>query len=319
MPRNVGNDDMRAFVGTMRRHLEDAGCASDEDTVWQILRRFQILTYDYDAPGSQSLELALERARNVLDPADVSRASAFWKVLTETAIRSAASGGDLDRAKLVGDVASLDSFRLRGLRRNWAARETLGEAAELAAADLRRSIAGVTLARSAQLEDVRNARDHGRYIEIRGDPGVGKSGLLGMIVDQVLTEGRAIVLTPERALPGGWLAFKSALQIEGTAEAFLSDLASDGGAVLFIDSLDFFDDPDKRATVVDLVRAAATVPAIQIIATARTDFDKDEPNWLPADVLAKLGRVPPVVTAELGVRGNRGAEGRCAGASRLAR
>ena len=100
--KNVGNDDMRAFVGTMRSHLEDAGCASDEDTVWQILRRFQILTFDYDAPGSQSLELALERARNVLDPADVSRAGAFWKVLTETAIRSAASGGDLDRAKLVG-------------------------------------------------------------------------------------------------------------------------------------------------------------------------------------------------------------------------
>ena len=121
-----------------------------------------------------------------------------------------------------------------------------------------------------------------------------------MIVDQVLTEGRAIVLTPERALPGGWLTFKSALQIEGTAEAFLSDLASDGGAVLFIDSLDFFDDPDKRATVIDLVRAAAAVPAFQIIATARTDFDKDEPNWLPADVLAKLGRVPPVVIAELG-------------------
>ena len=100
--KKVGNDDMRAFVETMRRHLEDAGCASDEDTVWQVLRRFQILTFDYDAPGSQSLELALERARNVLDPADVSRASAFWKVLTETAIRTAASGGDLDRAKLVG-------------------------------------------------------------------------------------------------------------------------------------------------------------------------------------------------------------------------
>ena len=99
--KNVGNNDMRAFVETMRRHLEDAGCASDDVTIWQVLRRFQILTFDYDTPGSQSLELALERARNVLDPADVSRAGAFWKVLTETAIRSAASGGDLDRAKLV--------------------------------------------------------------------------------------------------------------------------------------------------------------------------------------------------------------------------
>ena len=149
------------------------------------------------------------------------------------------------------DIASIDNFRLRGLRRNWAPRETLDEAAELAAADIRRSIAGVTLARSAQLDNVRNARDQGRYVEIRGDPGVGKSGLLGMIIDEVRTEGRAIVLTPERVMPGGWLSFAHALQIEGRAGAFLSDLASDGGAVLFIDSLDFFVDPDKRTTVID--------------------------------------------------------------------
>jgi hypothetical protein len=298
--KKVGNDDMRAFVGTVRTQLEGAGCASDDETVWQLLRRFQILTFDFDAPGSQSLELALERARNVLDPADAPRASAFFKVLTEAAIRVAASGGDLDREKLLHEVASLDSFRLLGSRRNRTSRETLGDAAKLAAADLRRSIAGVSLARSAQLDAVRNARDHGRYIEIRGGPGVGKSGLLGMLVDQVITEGRAIVLTPERTMPGGWLSFKAALQIEGSPEAFLSDLASDGGAVLFVDSLDFFDDFSKRATVADLVRAASSIPAIQVFVTARADFDKDEPNWLPKEVLEKLGRAPPIVLAELG-------------------
>ena len=200
--KNVGNDDMRAFVETTRRHLEAAGCASDDVTIWQVLRRFQILTFDYDTPGSQSLELALERARNVLDPADVSRASAFWRVLTETAVRTAASGGDLDRAKLVADMASIDHFQLRGLRRNCGPRETLDEAAELAVADIPRSIAGVTLARSAQLDNVRNARDQGRYVEIRGDPGVGKSGLLAMVIDEVRTEGRAIVLTPQRECLG---------------------------------------------------------------------------------------------------------------------
>jgi hypothetical protein len=80
--RRVGNDDMRTFVETVRRHLGDAGCADDDETVWQILRRFKILVFDYDSPGSQSLELALERARNVLAPADAPRASAFWKALT---------------------------------------------------------------------------------------------------------------------------------------------------------------------------------------------------------------------------------------------
>ena len=298
--KRVGNDDMRTFVETMRTHFRAAGSPADDDAVWQVLRRFQILTFDFDAPGSQSLELALERAINLLDPADAPRATAFWKTLTETAIRVAATGGDLDRTRLVHEVTSVDNFRLLGSRRNRAPRETLAETAELAAADLHRSIASVTLTRTAVLDAVREARDHGRYAEIRGGPGVGKSGLLGMLVDQVLTEGRAIVFSPERTMPGGWLAFKSALQIECGPEAFLSDLACDGGAVLFVDSLDFFDDLGKRATVTDLVRAASSVPAIQVIVTARTEFDKDEPNWLPSDVLAKLGRARPVVIDELG-------------------
>jgi hypothetical protein len=90
------------------------------------------------------------------------------------------------------------------------------------------------------------------------------------------------------------------LHVDVWPEAFLSDLASDGGASLFIDSLDFFDDHAKRATVKDLVRAAASVPNFQVIATARIGFDKDEPNWLPKEALAKLGRGPPVVISELG-------------------
>ena len=298
--KKVGNDDMRAFVATVRAHLAAVGCANDDETVWHVLRRFQILTFDYDAPGSQSVELALERARHVLAPEDVERASALWKVLTETAIRAGASGGDLDRDRLVADLAGAGNFRLLGTRSNRLPRETLSEAALLAAADLRRCIAGATLARSAQLDAVRAARDGARYIEIRGGPGVGKSGLLGLLVQQVLAEGRAVVLTPERTVAGGWLALKSALGVEVSPQAFLSDLASDGGAVLFVDSLDFFNDAGKRATVVDLVRSAAEVPGFQVIATARTGFDKEEPNWLPADVLNKLGRAPPLVVEELG-------------------
>ena len=94
--KKVGNDDMRTFVATVRSHLAAAGCANDDEPVWQILRRFQILAFDYDAPGSQSLELALDRARHALEPEEATRASGFWKALTETAIRVAASGGDLD-------------------------------------------------------------------------------------------------------------------------------------------------------------------------------------------------------------------------------
>jgi hypothetical protein len=298
--KKVGNEDMRTFVATVRTHLGSAGCDNDDEAVWQVLRRFQILTFDYDAPGSQSLELALERSRAVLEPDEVSRASGFWKALAETAIRKAASGGDLNRTRLLEELSLVDRFCVRGSKKNRAPRETLLQSAALAAADLRRDIAGVSLARSAQLDAVRNAMDVGRYIEIRGGPGVGKSGILGMLVQQVLAESCAVVFSPERTPPGGWLALKAALGVDASPRAFLVDLASDGGAILFVDSLDFYTDPEKRATVKDLVRSAAEIPNFHVIVTARTDFDKEEPNWLPADVLARLGRPPAVTIDEIG-------------------
>lgn len=297
--KNVGNDDMRNFIKTVRKHLADVDCPNDDETVWQILRRFQILTFDYDAPGSQSLELALERACRTLEPSERLRALGFWKALTETAIRTAASGGDLSRGRLISELTDRDGFRLLGSWKSQAPRESIAEAATLAAADLRQTIAGNTLARQSVLDAVRVAQDSGRYVEIRGAPGVGKSGILGMLAQQTLIEGRAVVLTPDRTVPGGWLALKTTLGVDLSPKEFLADLANDGGAVLFVDSLDFFDDSAKRATVVDLVRSASEVPNLQVIVTARTDFGKDEPNWLPPDILTKLGQAPPVVISEL--------------------
>lgn len=298
--KKVGNDDMRTFVSTVRTHLGSVGCDNNDEAVWQILRRFHILTFDYGAPGSQSLELALERSRAVLEPDEASRASGFWKALTETAIRRAASGGDLDRTRLLKELSLVDRFRMRGSRGNRTPRETLLHSAALAAADLRGDIAGATLARSAQLDAVRDAMDVGRYIEIRGGPGVGKSGILGMLVLQILSESCAVVLSPERTTAGGWLALKAALGVDASPQAFLADLASDGGAVLFIDSLDFYADPEKRATVKDLVRSAAEISNFHVIVTARTDFDKEEPNWLPAEALARLGHPSAVIIEEIG-------------------
>lgn len=297
--QNVANNDMRTFVGTVRSHLMEAGIEVDDESLWQVLRRFSILTFDYGSPGSQAEELALERARNLLDSSDASRAGALWKALTETAIRVAASGGDFNRTRLLHEVSAIDQFRLAGAPSSRRARTTLAEATLLAVADLPRTVAGMSLTRPSRLAEVREALDRGRYIEIRGRPGVGKSGLLAVLAEQMLREGTAIVLSPGRTLPGGWLAFKSALGIETTPEMFLSDLASDGGGTLFIDSLDFFVDQAKRATVTDLVRAATSVPGFRVIVTVRSDFDRDEPNWLPRDALTALGRAPAVIIDEL--------------------
>jgi hypothetical protein len=75
-------------------------------------------------------------------------------------------------------------------------------------------------------------------------------------------------------------------------------LAGSGGAIVFIDGLDFFG-AEERLTAIDLVREAAKVPGMSVIVTARRNFGTDEPNWLPQEALDKLGRATPVVIDEL--------------------
>jgi hypothetical protein len=81
------NDAMRAFVNTFRSHLREEGAADDDESVWRLVRRLQILVFDFTATGSMSEELAKQRAVRALHPDGASRANELWKVLTELAIK----------------------------------------------------------------------------------------------------------------------------------------------------------------------------------------------------------------------------------------
>ena len=64
--RGTGNKDMRTFVETFRTRLGEVGAINDEDAVWRLLQRIQILVFDFTADGSASADLALERAVRAL-------------------------------------------------------------------------------------------------------------------------------------------------------------------------------------------------------------------------------------------------------------
>ena len=121
----AANDDMRTFVQTFRSHLRDEGSPDDDATTWQLLRRLQILVFDFTALGSASEELARERAARVLHADEVSRAGAFWKNLIELALDIAIAGGDRTRETLIASLALL-SYRFAGERRHASARGTNG-------------------------------------------------------------------------------------------------------------------------------------------------------------------------------------------------
>ena len=291
------NPEMREFVKTFKNHLGGAGAANDDETLWKLLRRLQIFVFDFTASGSASEALMKERAVRALHPEDALRAGELWKALTELAIDIASAGGDRTRDQLTAELAGRP-YRLAGVRQNLPARQALAEASRNTLDDISERVGGVMLARHERVTAVRSALDSGRYVEIRGDAGVGKSGVLKHFAEQTASESAIIALSPTRTVPKGWTALRALIGFDGVAHELLAELAGSGGAILFIDGLDFFD-VEERLTAIDLVREAAKVPGMSVIVTARRDFGTSEPNWLPQEALDKLGRATPVIIDEL--------------------
>ena len=291
------NDDMRTFVATFQRNLRESEFPDDEETVWRLLSCFQILPFDYTAPGSAFEAWDKERAAGALHSDDAHYAGDFRKRLVQLATETASSGGDLDRARLKERLQE-GSFRLAGIRQYATARVALAEASRHALEDIGDQVGHTSLLRTDLINSTRMALTQGRYVEIRGDAGVGKSALLKHTAQQLATEAPIIVLSPRRTTGGGWTKMRSVLRFGGTARDLLVDLASSGGATLFLDGLDFFTE-EERLTARDLVHEASDVPGFEVIATARRDFGLEEPNWLPEAALEKLGRAESVLVGEL--------------------
>lgn len=291
------NDAMRRFVQTFKSILREAGSSYDDETAWRLLGRLQILAFDFTAQGSACEALAKERAAHALHPDETQQAGVLWTTLIELTMQIAVSGGDRTRDHLIEDLTTR-SFRLAGKRRYASARARLAEDSCHALDAINDRIADMTLTRPEHVAAVRAALDSGRYVEIRGDAGVGKSGVLKHFAEQIDREAPIIVLQPHRTVPKGWSAMRNVIGFDDTARELLVDLAADGGAVLFVDNLDFFDD-EERSTVIDLVREAAHVPGFAVIATARRNFGVEEPSWLPSEALDRLGRAEPIMIGEL--------------------
>jgi hypothetical protein len=291
------NEDMRTFVQTFKANLREAGSSDDDGTVKKLLSRLQILVFDFTAQGSACEALVRERVVHALHLDETQRVESLWTALIELALHIAAAGGDRTRDHLLENLKER-AFRFASYRRYSSARAALSEASRHALADINDSIGRVKLTRHTHTAAVHASLESGRYVEIRGDSGVGKSGVLKHFAEQIGKEAPIIVLSPKRTVPRGWGAMKGTLGFDGSAHELLADLAADGGAVLFVDNLDFFDEDEKK-TVKDLVRETTGVPGFVVIATARRNFGMEEPNWLPSDALDSLGRAQPIMISEL--------------------
>ena len=291
---------MREFVAAFRGHMRTAGAAHDDAAVWQLLSRFQVLAFDFEQPGSVYAQQARERCALQLAPQDAGQAGELWDSLQQIALQVDAAGGDLDAPALRERLAGERGYRLVGDRRLYVARERLAETAENTLATISSRVHGVAIDRAGRVAAALSALEQGRYLEIRGAGGVGKSGVLKDLAQRIGVESRVVVVAPHRVPGGGWAALQAQLGCDANARELLTDLAGDGGGTLFVDGIDRFDDPGQRVTVADLIRAAARVRGFSVVVTARLDFDADARAWLPAQALQELREASPLVIDELG-------------------
>ncbi|MER8855843.1 AAA family ATPase [Mesorhizobium australicum] len=296
--KGVASKDMRDFVATTRKHLIAGGIADDNEAIWSLLRRMLILEFDFEATAPIARTYGQALARVALADEDVDRAEALWSRLIDLSIKTGTTGGKIGRDSLRADLAEA-GFRLAGDRDYGLARAKLAELARNTLAHIGTSVAGVTLPRLEAVAAVDDSSEAHRFIEIRGDSGVGKSWVLRHVAERVARQAPIIVLDRDSTPAGGWLPFSNALGIPGSAVEFLTGLAASGGAMLFIDGIDMFDDRGRQRTIIELMRAASTIPGFTVIATTRTAGHVDIEPWLDEEIVAALGGAQPVPVGPL--------------------
>lgn len=266
------NQPMRDFVEAFEHHHAVAGGDATADT-FSLLRAFTVLTFDYARPNSIAEHTDRMRSaaltNGVTDPYDE---------LIALIMRVDAIGGDLDRKRLI-ECLEEQGVTMRAAPSLVMARSKVEELSAFALEEIDTKIAGAHLLRTSQRHAVEACLDAARqgtgFLELSGPGGSGKSALLKASAAAQAEHAQILVLSPDRTPPGGWPALQSQLGIDATADAFLLDLACDGGGIVFVDGLDRFRSEAERKTVSDIILAAARTRGVTVAFTAR-------PGWQQA-------------------------------------
>jgi hypothetical protein len=244
---------MRDFVDVFRTNLGVAGAPTDDETVWLLLRRFQILVFDFESPGSDYEHRAHERARLALCTEQACRAADLWPVLVGQAGVSARASGVIDRPALVTALETQHGFRFDQRADLRAVNARLSDAANRALEEIKDQVGGVRLARTELIDQACAALERHRALQVVGAPGVGKSWVMKHLAQRLQPEGRIIVLRNGRIIPGGWLPMAHTIGCTVSQDELFNELGCGGGATLFIDNIDQIDELGDWATVTDLL------------------------------------------------------------------
>lgn len=274
--KKLASDGMRAFLQTIRDGLDSAaGAPVDNEAIWQFLRHFVVLHFDFehDEASSNRIEVT-ERLRYALSPEDNARAPDLWRALVEIVDAAKTAAGSVDRTQLIERLAS--NFHLALLRQWLPAIERLREVSARAIDDIKTDIGGVHLTRRKLFEKLDGYLDTDHFIEVVGEAGSGKSALLKELATRKAEEGPILFLKASR-LPNdiaGWEGLASLWRLDIPLEELIAELSCVDTPCLFIDGIERVSQAGAWLAINDILKAIHRSSAStrwKILISARTN------------------------------------------------
>ena len=281
--RDFSHKDKQAFVDTVRAVLTThIGRVPTDDEVWKFLGSFVILHFDFQSgDASRDAASAVDRLKGLLPPANRGDAAGIWDHLVKKAGELIPAGGGATRATLLEQLTRA-GFSLGSASSYWKDIAILERESRLALGDIKSHIHGLRLHRADGYESVRQALGEGRFVQIDGEPGSGKSALLKVLAEECRRTGPVLVLKDTRIQPKGWAAHAHVLGVSADLPALLREYACGGEGILFIDGIDKVTDPAIQLTVNDILKAVALEEALshwRIVVTVREQNLKHLETW----------------------------------------
>jgi hypothetical protein len=306
---DYSHQDKQSFVETVKTALEwHVQRALTHDELWRFLKAFVIVHYDFQsAPASRDAAIVVDRLKALLPAEKRDQATALWDHLVAKAGQMIPVGGGATRTTLQ-QALSREGIAIAAAPSFWRDIQILQAESQRALHDIKSDIHGLNLHRAVAYHKVRDALADGKFIQIDGEPGTGKSAVLKEIALESARNGPVFVLKDVRIRSQGWSAHAHELGISGDVAALLREFACVGEPILFIDGIDKITDPAVQLTVNDVLRAIANdayLAAWRVLVTIREQNLKHLETWLDPEALKKLPlrtiAVQPFENAELGV------------------
>lgn len=249
---------VKSDLASLMSEAKGAACSAAE--VHEFLSHFVLLQFDFMHAGATDTSTAQSHLRGTLADGLQAQAPLVWMTLHNLARDAAGKAGEFFRPDLLRKLTPI--VRLRAAI---SLRPDLAQISQMSAAwrdDIEIDVGGVHLERGPLLSKLSEAMQGGRFVQIKGLPGSGKSVLLRRAIDEAMAIGPVLFLKSDRLEGTGWQGFASANNLSSIPLVdILVEIAALGTDTLFIDGIDRIE-KQHRGIILDILRAISTTESL---------------------------------------------------------